>query len=131
MSEELLEQFNNPVICASFCKMIRPKNGLSELLACTLEHLRMTHALKSFESQSASNIVNFAFTEFCERQMILMPPDAVLSVFRSAVASIWKQVTTISNQQMKIARARDLLLPRLMSGQINVTGIPLPDEVAA
>ena len=28
-------------------------------------------------------------------------------------------------------RARDLLLPKLMSGQLDVSGIALPDEVAA
>ena len=126
VTSQLLDQFDKPIMCASFCKLIRPKRGLSELLACALEHLRVTAALKSFENQSASNIVNFAFSEFCDKQLTLLPAEVVLAAFRSAIAPFWEQMTTLAEQQAKLAQARDLLLPKLMSGQIDVSGIALP-----
>jgi hypothetical protein len=107
------------------------KRGLSEFLACTLEHLRVTGSLKSFENQSASNIVNFAFSEFCEKQLTLVPAEMVLRPFCSTVAPLCQQATTLAQQQAKLTRARDLLLPKLMSGQLDVSGIRLPGEVTA
>lgn len=131
VTAQLLEQFDKPVMCASFCKLIRPKRGLSEFLACTLEHLRVTGSIRSFENQSASNIVNFAFSEFCEKQLTLVPAEMVLRAFRSTVAPLLQQATTLAQQQAQLTRARDLLLPKLMSGQLDVSGIRLPEEVMA
>lgn len=37
----------------------------------------------------------------------------------------------LTRQNQQFARARDLLLPKLMSGQLDVSGIRLPEEVAA
>lgn len=118
-------------MCASFCKLIRPKRGLSEFLACTLEYLRITAALKSFENQSASNIVNFAFSEFCEKQSTFVPAEMVLHAFRCAVGSFSEQAAILARQNAQLAQARDLLLPKLMSGQLGVSGIRLPDEATA
>lgn len=41
------------------------------------------------------------------------------------------QTETLKLQNQHLARARDLLLPKLMSGQLDVSGIRLPEEVAA
>ena len=119
------------MICASFCKLIRPKFGMSEFLAYTLDYLHSTDGLRSFENQSASNIVNFAFTEFCEKQLIVVPTEEILASFQESVSTLQKQAVIIAKQQTQLARARDLLLPKLMSGQIDVSGIVLPEEVAA
>jgi len=42
-----------------------------------------------------------------------------------------QQVRLIKKQNQELTKARDLLLPKLMSGQLDVSGIALPDEVAA
>jgi type I restriction enzyme S subunit len=40
-------------------------------------------------------------------------------------------VLNLTAQNRELTKARNLLLPKLMSGQLDVSGIALPDEVAA
>lgn len=42
-----------------------------------------------------------------------------------------QQVRLIKKRNQQLTQTRDLLLPKLMSGQLDVFGIPLPEEVAA
>jgi type I restriction enzyme S subunit len=44
---------------------------------------------------------------------------------------VFEQIQQLTEQNAKLAQTRDLLLPKLMSGQLDVSGIALPDEVAA
>lgn len=48
------------------------------------------------------------------------PPEGLLSVFNDTVLPITKQCKTLALQNRALAQARDLLLPRLMNGEIAV-----------
>ena len=127
ITDVLLEQFDRPVMCASFCKLIRPMQGVSEYLSTVLDDLRISDGLRTFENQSASNIINFAFEDFSRRQVVFEPSNQVLQDFRLAVEPITRQIAVFGQQQIKLAKARDLLLPKLMSGQLDVSGIRLSE----
>lgn len=43
----------------------------------------------------------------------------------------YRQIDTLDLQNRDLADARDRLLPKLMSGQLDVSGIRLPEEIAA
>lgn len=62
---------------------------------------------------------------------ILIPDAKTLAEFDNHVLSLLEQLETLKTQNRSLAKARDLLLPKLMSGQLNVSGITLPDEVVA
>ncbi|MFI8607526.1 restriction endonuclease subunit S [Pseudomonas sp. NPDC077649] len=62
---------------------------------------------------------------------VLIPERNVVSAFDERVQPLFDQVHILRKSNESTARARDLLLPKLMSGQLDVSGIPLPDEVAA
>jgi type I restriction enzyme, S subunit len=49
-----------------------------------------------------------------------MPPRSIVDHFEKAVAPIFEQVGTLLKMNQKLRAARDLLLPRLMSGEIPV-----------
>jgi type I restriction enzyme S subunit len=49
-----------------------------------------------------------------------IPPDTILESFDQLVDPLFKQVAFLLQQNQKLAQARDLLLPRLMSGEIEV-----------
>lgn len=131
ISSTLLERFQSAVMCASFCKLIRPRVGSSEYIGFTLDYLRLTGVLRTYENQSASNIVNFGFSDFCDKHLIFKVPGRLLESFRELLAPLLEQCDQIAASQEKIIQARDLLLPKLMSGQLDVSSIPLPDEVHA
>lgn len=55
------------------------------------------------------------------RSMIVdVPPDSVLDQFEAIVAPILDQVLNLTSQIEELEKARDILLPRLMSGEVTV-----------
>ncbi len=62
---------------------------------------------------------------------ILVPCADVLESFDTVVLPMLAQTETLKLQNQQLARTRDLLLPKLMSGQLDVSGIRLPEKVAA
>ena len=52
---------------------------------------------------------------------LTVPTQEVLSVFDAVVSSIMEQIKTKMRQNTHLAEARDRLLPKLMSGEIEVT----------
>jgi type I restriction enzyme, S subunit len=51
---------------------------------------------------------------------LLLPPQTLLRAFEDSVRPLRQQITTLLIQNEKLRAARDLLLPRLMSGEIAV-----------
>jgi type I restriction enzyme S subunit len=51
---------------------------------------------------------------------ILLPPIALLNQFSDLADTMGRQVSILHRQAQNLARTRDLLLPRLLSGQIEV-----------
>ncbi len=51
---------------------------------------------------------------------VVIPPDTILENFDKIVNPIFNQVVFLLQQNYKLAQARNLLLPRLMSGEIEV-----------
>ena len=51
---------------------------------------------------------------------ILVPPDSLLEQFCELADTFERQASTLRRQANNLRRTRDLLLPRLLSGQINV-----------
>jgi type I restriction enzyme S subunit len=121
ITERLLKQFDNSVICASFCKMLRSNgNVTSEFFYLYLLASQENGVIAQYEKHSASNIVNYGFEEFIGEQKISIPKEADLLVFTDKVKPIFTMISTLGDQNSKLREARDILLPRLMSGQIEV-----------
>jgi type I restriction enzyme S subunit len=62
---------------------------------------------------------------------ILVPDGDTLAAFDHSVLPQLEQTEFLKQQNRALAQARDLLLPKLMSGQLDVSGIRLPDEATA
>lgn len=62
---------------------------------------------------------------------LLVPAGEVAASFETLVAPLYSQAFQLERQKKKLARARDALLPKLMSGQLDISGIPLPQPEAA
>jgi type I restriction enzyme, S subunit len=51
---------------------------------------------------------------------MLLPKDSLVIGFGEQAADLFKQIRILKQQNDKLRAARDLLLPRLMSGEIAV-----------
>jgi len=58
--------------------------------------------------------------KFLKVQYILRPKDMLIDQFTRKIRPLMKQVKVLREQNMKLAKARDLILPRLMNGEIEV-----------
>lgn len=124
VTSELLKQFDNAVMPASFCKLARPaKREYSSFVFLFLRFLRNIRGTEVFEIRSASNIVNYNWTAFLKFQKVKKPSEDVLEKFNAIVEPIYKQIYILGNQNQYLKEARDILLPRLMTGMIDVSEI--------
>ncbi len=61
-----------------------------------------------------------------ETHFMLVPDQAVAEAFAALVDPMMDLVLNLKAQNQQLARARNSLLPKLMSGQLDVSGIALP-----
>ena len=111
ITPELLSAFDGDVICASFCKRVRPKNDTygSELLY-----------LSFLEGYQSGGITRSMLAMYSVHLKFEMPPAPLRSRFHELVAPLFVEIATIGLKIQNLRRTRDLLLPRLLSGQINL-----------
>jgi type I restriction enzyme, S subunit len=121
VSEKILSQLSKPVICASFAKLIRVNDKVSpEFFHLYLNDSQENGLLYKYKSNSANGINNFAFEIFINEVSIHLPPEKELIKFTDQVRPIFSLISSLGEQNTKLREARDILLPRLMSGEIDV-----------
>lgn len=62
---------------------------------------------------------------------VLLPSPDLVEKFDTLVQPLFDQIDALKAGIDSTSKARNLLLPKLMSGQLDVSGIRLPEEVAA
>lgn len=128
VTDDLLKRFDCPVEPASFCRLFRPADRATGVLLG--QHLRFIYDQgKTWEYQNQSTgIANFQTTHFLEKELVAVPPDAVLSMFSQTVRALIDR--TISSQINELSQIRDTLLPRLISGQLRLPEAQATTEAA-
>ena len=109
------------VICASFCKRVHPDAAGygSELLYLSFVEGYESGEIEQFQVQS-TGISNFKWTEYIAKTERVVPPAPLRVRFREQVAPLFSQIATLGLQIQNLRRTRDLLLPRLLSGQVEL-----------
>ena len=58
--------------------------------------------------------------DFAHSLKLLLPGNLVLGLLEEIVEPLHRQIETLEKQITSLAKARDILLPRLMNGEISV-----------
>lgn len=122
VTQEMIDRFKDgKVICASFCKLIRlNKAAVSPyFFYYWMQYLYDTRIIDRFQLQS-TGIINFKFEAFLRKGMVMLPPMEIMQQFDNYIIPIFKEINALATQNEILARQRDLLLPRLMSGKLEV-----------
>ncbi|PIP16972.1 MAG: hypothetical protein COX44_02440 [Candidatus Portnoybacteria bacterium CG23_combo_of_CG06-09_8_20_14_all_37_13] len=121
ITSNLLSQFKQNVICASFCKLIRPnQNKISPLQL--YEQILSWYAngvIEKYQVQS-TGISNFKFETFISEEKVILPPEKIRGKFDHLVYPLFNEIYSLGNQNQNLRQARDLLLPKLVTGEIEV-----------
>lgn len=88
-----------------------------------IEHEFLYQQLKNYEYAKLGNtsaIGNAVNSKIIKRMAIIVPNEDILKSFHKITFPVFEQIKLLSSQNENLARQRDLLLPRLMSGKLEV-----------
>lgn len=126
ISEVLLESFSEPVIPASFCKLIRFKpNRVSPYLMHLYLKLFYDQGLVGIFQVQSTSISNYQFESFLKFHKMLVPPEGLQKQFDQIVRPILDQKDQLGLENSLAIKTRDLLLPRLISGKLSVEDLDI------
>jgi type I restriction enzyme S subunit len=105
-----------PMAMNQSCYALRGKAGVSQRYLFLLTLQQVDYLKTNTGGATFDTIVVDTF----RRMQIVMPLRAVIADFTGQVAAIFEEVDTLQRQIRNLRRTRDLLLPRLLSGQVEL-----------
>lgn len=113
----ILQSCGENTICASFCKLFRPMDKLHALmLYWEIQEMQTSGRMMPFKKQGSNGINNFAFEDFLSHELLVPNNEALLL----PIENIMKKTSNIQRQFALLSQARDRMLPKLMSGELEV-----------
>ncbi len=113
-------------ICSSDTILLRAKQeehfGLA--LCCASSDEFVDHATQTSNGTKMPR----ANWKVLSQYPLLLPSVELLNTFNSFVSDIVSQCRTLVFKNANLRAQRDLLLPKLVSGEIDVSDIPMPDD---
>lgn len=119
ITQEMLDAYGDKVMAASFCKQIRTTSIPSLYLYYFLNYLYDTGMIEAYQVQS-TGISNYQFEPFLKFQQIILPKDKLMQSFHDKAILMQKQIAILGQQNTHLRQIRDRLLPRLISGKLQV-----------
>jgi type I restriction enzyme S subunit len=105
-----------PMAMSQSCYALVGKDHLSQSFLFSA----MRSAVDSLRQQAVGAVFDAIVVDTFKRISLLVPPPSMINLFDDTVHPILEQIENLMLQNQKLRAARDLLLPRLMSGEIAV-----------
>ena len=83
-------------------------------------YLSLNYALVNFQNQTTGSTMKHIRKNALDNVFSLLPNTATLNKFEVAIYPMFEQIGVLQRQANEAMNARDLLLPRLMSGEVTV-----------
>jgi type I restriction enzyme S subunit len=118
---DLISAFPEPILFASFCRMMRPDTCRVSpfFLSEYMRRQYQTRAILTYQKQS-TGISNLRFSDFAERSLLVLPPTSLMTRYTETVAPSFALASKLRRQAADLRAQRDLLLPKLISGEIEI-----------
>ena len=121
LTEERLKLWNSDVVCASFCKRFTFSTAADALyFFFHIREHRDRGDVLVYQKESASSLKNFNFDGFMSSYEFPIPPIPLRKLFFESIDPIVRHQSVLAAQIQQLTQVRDLLLPRLMNGEIKV-----------
>jgi len=118
VTEELLKRLGMPLVCSNFCRFIRLKDTrYSSFIFLWLRLLYDNDEFLQFEN-GTTGIKNFAYSTFCRTYPLLIPSSDTVESFNRIYSLLMAACQQHGQQNDAIAETRDVLLPKLLSGEV-------------
>ena len=105
-----------PMAMNQWCYALVSNSCLSQRML----YLTMDASLQQFRSQASGAVFDSIVVATFDRILVIKPDVKMAKAFDDLVDPIFDQIANLGKQNHHLAEARDLLLPRLMSGSLTV-----------
>ncbi|MEJ5245219.1 MAG: restriction endonuclease subunit S [Bacteroidota bacterium] len=120
INSQIEKLFDNPLSFSNFCRLIRlKKTDYTYFMYCYIQYLYKQDEFFSFENGS-SGIKNLNYKAILFEIFYPTPEEKIIIEFQYFVKPIFDKIDQNKIQIRTLEKLRDLLLPRLISGEIRV-----------
>lgn len=126
IKQQMIDTLNEDVICASFCKLLRPKIEVisPEYFYLHLITIYSNGIINKYQVQS-TGITNFNFAYFLDAEKLPIPPKDIIDKFTENIRPIYDLIQTFGLKNQNLRHTRELLIPKLISGEIDVSELDI------
>jgi type I restriction enzyme S subunit len=111
-----LNMAQRPMVMSQSCYALVGKDHLTQ----TFVYSAMQVAVESLRQQAVGAVFDAIIVDTFNRITLLVPDNKIVRLFDETIRPMFEQVENLTIQNQKLRTARDLLLPKLMSGEIAV-----------
>ena len=122
ISKALLARYDKGMVCTNFCKALKPIDGYSMFVYHYWQYLYDKGVFFSYEN-GTTGIKNLDINGFIETESIFIAPKEIVRKFDAVCQSIFSKIYANGLENEELALLRDTLLPKLMSGEIDVSNV--------
>ena len=124
ISQSLLDRYDKGMVCTNFCRAIKPKSGYSMFVYYYWQYLYDRNVFFSYEN-GTTGIKNLDLSGFTTTEEIVIPPFELIQKFDDYCQIVFDQTFANGLENEQLSNLRDTLLPRLMSGELDVSEIDI------
>ena len=122
ITEDFLNRFDKDLICTNFCKVIKPALNYEIFIYLYFNYLYDKDVMFAYEN-GTTGIKNFDIKSFINNFLIVIPSQEDVINFNKLVKDVFDILMHNGLEIEKLQQLRDTLLPKLMSGEIDVSKI--------
>ena len=124
ISQSLLDRYDKGMVCTNFCRAIKPKVGYSMFVYYYWQYMYDRNVFFSYEN-GTTGIKNLDLSGFITTEEIVIPPVLLVQEFNNICQSVFDKTFANGLENEQLSKLRDSLLPKLMSGEIDVSNLDL------
>ena len=124
VSNALLARYDKGMVCTNFCKALKPRAGYSMYVYYYWQYLYDRNIFFSYEN-GTTGIKNLDINGFIETEPITIAPENLVEKFDAFCQTVFSKIYANGMENEQLALVRDTLLPKLMSGEIDVSAVQL------
>lgn len=120
ISQSLLDRYDRGMVCTNFCRAMKPKPGYSTFVYYYWQYLYDQRVFFLYEN-GTTGIKNLDINGFISSEEIVIPPEDRIADFDHFCQKVFDQVFANGLENEQLLEMRDALLPKLMSGELDVS----------
>ena len=124
VSDALLARYDKGMVCTNFCKALKPRAGYSMYVYYYWQYLYDRDIFFSYEN-GTTGIKNLDINGFIETEPIVIAPEDLVEKFDAVCQTVFSKIYANGMENEQLALVRDTILPKLMSGEIDVSAVQL------